>query len=76
MKEIKTIKENYELGFISPHEFLCELCDVLEELGAQGELIDTMNETLAPLANFIKDEIIKAIPANKKQIKDFLKKEA
>ena len=43
MEEIKEIKKNYEMGFISSHEFLCEYAGVLSKLGAQGELIDAMN---------------------------------
>lgn len=76
MKEIIEIKKNFEMGFITPHEFLTHLLDVLSVVGAYGELQDTINEVLAPLANFIKDEIINAPSLEKKQIKDFLKKEA
>ncbi len=75
MKEIDEIKTNYEMGFITPHEFLCELCDILEKVGAQGELINTMNETLASFANFIMGDILNASDANRKQFKDFLNME-
>lgn len=57
MEEIKEIKKNYEMGFISSHEFLCEYAGVLSKLGAQGELIDAMNTVLAPLADFIVKDI-------------------
>ena len=71
MEEIKEIKKNYEMGFISSHEFLCEYADVLSKLGAQGELIDAMNTALAPLADFVVKDILNAKDAEKKQIKDF-----
>ena len=71
MEEIKEIKKNYEMGFISSHEFLCEYIDVLAELGAQGELIDAMNTVLALLADFIVKDILNAKDNEKKQIKDF-----
>ena len=75
MEEIFEIKENYTMGFISPHEFLNELQDVLMRVGAHGELENTINETLAPLADFIVADILNAVGDSKKQIKDFLKKE-
>ena len=34
MEEIKEIKKNYEMGFISAQVFLYEYTDVLVELGA------------------------------------------
>ena len=71
MEEIKEIKKNYEMGFISSQEFLCEYADVLSKLGAQGELIDAMNTVLAPLADFIVKDILNAKDDEKKQIKDF-----
>ncbi len=71
MEEIKIIKKHYEMGFISPHEFLCEYAGVLIKLGAHGELIDAMNMVLAPLADFIVKDILNAKVSEKKQIKDF-----
>lgn len=71
MKEIKEIKKNYEMEFISSQEFLCEYAGVLSKLGAQGELIDAMNTVLAPLADFIVKDILNASDDEKKQIKDF-----
>ncbi len=71
MEEIKEIKKNYEMGFISAHEFLCEYAAVLVKLGAYGELTDAMNTVLAPLADFIVKDILNAKDAEKKQIKDF-----
>ncbi len=71
MKEIKEIKKNYEMGFISSQEFLCEYAGALSKLGAQGELIDAMNTVLAPLADFIVKDILNASDDEKKQIKDF-----
>ena len=71
MEEIKEIKKNYEMGFISAQEFLCEYTYVLAELGAQCELIDAMNTVLAPLADFIVKDILNEKVAEKKQIKDF-----
>lgn len=71
MEEIKEIKKNYEMGFISPLEFLCEYAGVLSKLGAQCELIDAINTTLAPLADFVVKDILNAKDAEKKQIKDF-----
>lgn len=76
MEEIFKIKENYIMGLITPHEFLNELLDVLQRVGAHGELEDTVNETLTPLVNFIVDDILNAVGDSKKQIKDFLKGEA
>lgn len=70
MEEIKEIKKNYEMGFISAQVFLYEYTDVLAELGAQGELTDAMN-TVAPLADFIVKDILNAKDDEKKQIKDF-----
>lgn len=74
MEEIFEIKENYTMGFITPHEFLNELQDVLQRVGAHGELEDTINETLKPLAEFIISDILNAVGDSKKQFKDFLKK--
>lgn len=71
MKEIKEIKKNYEMGFISAQVFLYEYTDVLVKLGAQGELTDAMNTVLAPLADFIVKDILNANDDEKKQIKDF-----
>lgn len=71
MEEINEIKKNYEMEFISSHEFLCEYAGVLSKLGAQGELIDAMNTALAPLADFVVKDILNAKDAEKKQIKDF-----
>lgn len=71
MKEIKEIKKNYEMGFISSQEFLCEYAGVLSKLGAQDELIDAMNTVLASLADFIVKNILNASDDEKKQIKDF-----
>lgn len=71
MEEIKEIKKNYEMGFISAQDFLCEYADVLSKLGAQSELIDAMNTVLAPLADFIVKDILNASDDEKKQIKDF-----
>lgn len=76
MEEIFKIKENYTMGFITPQEFLNELQDVLQRVGAHGELEDTINKTLAPLADFIVGDILSAVGDSKKQIKDFLKGEA
>lgn len=75
MKEIDELKKNFEMGFLTPHEFLSQLYDFLFTVGAHGELEDVINETLLPLANFIKDDILNATGCNKKQFKDFLKKE-
>ena len=75
MEEIFKIKENYTMGFITPHEFLNELQDVLQRVGAHGELEDTINQTLTPLVDFIVDDILNATADSKKQIKDFLKRE-
>ena len=71
MEEIKIIKESYELGFISAHEFLCKYVKFLTKLGAQNETIDAMNTALTPLANFIVKDILNAKGVDKKQIKDF-----
>lgn len=71
MEEIKEIKKNYEMGFISSNEFLYEYAGVLSKLGAQDELIDAMNTVLAPLADFIVKDILNASDDEKKQIKDF-----
>lgn len=71
MEEIKEIKKNYEMGFISAQVFLYKYTDVLAELGAQGELTDAMNTVLAPLADFIVKDILNAKDDEKKQIKDF-----
>lgn len=71
MEEIKTIKENYEMGFITSYEFLCQYADVLARLGASGELCNAMNTVLAPLADFVVKDILDAKDVDKKQIKDF-----
>ena len=71
MEEIKEIKKNYEMGFISAQVFLYEYTDVLVKLGAQGELTNAMNTILAPLADFIVKDILNANDDEKKQIKDF-----
>lgn len=71
MEEVKTIKENYEMGFISAHEFLVQLSGVLARIGSQGELIGAMNTALAPLADFVVKSILNAKDCEKKQIKDF-----
>ena len=71
MEEIKEIKKNYEMGFISSQEFLCEYANVLAKLGAQGELLDAINTVLSPLADFVVKDILNAKDDEKKQIKDF-----
>ena len=71
MKEIQTIKENYEMGFITPHEFLTQIEEILFQVGAGRDLTDAMNLALQPLASFVHDEILNAPAENKKQIKDF-----
>ena len=76
MEEILIIKENYTMGLLTPHEFLNELRDILFCVGAHGELENTINLTLTPLANFIVADILDAASDSKKQIKDFLKLES
>lgn len=75
MEEIKKIKTEFEMGFITPHEFICKLSDVFFEVGAACELEETVNETLLPLANFIISDVFNAPECTKKRIKDFLRKE-
>lgn len=76
MEEIKKIKNDFEMGFISPHEFLIQLKHVFFEIGVAGELEETVNEVLLPLVNFIIGDVLNAPECSKKCIKDFSKKEA
>ena len=71
MEEIMTLKENYEMGFITSYEFLCGYVEILARLGAQGELFDAINTVLAPLADFVVNDILNVKGYEKKQIKDF-----
>lgn len=51
--------------------FFVNMQAFFSKLGAQGELIDAINTTLAPLADFVVKDILNAKDAEKKQIKDF-----
>lgn len=72
MKEIEKICENYEMGFISPYEFLREYAEYLGFLGANKPLLDKMGEVLTPLANHVLS-IVKGDYRNGKSIDDFNK---
>lgn len=49
-EEILMMVQNYELGFISPLEFLLQYRDYLQILGAHKCVEDKINETLSDLA--------------------------
>lgn len=71
MKEIRNIKENYEMGFITPREFLTQIEEILFYVGANNDLTEAIELALQPLASFVHDEILNAPYESKKQIKDF-----
>lgn len=71
MKEIQTIKENYEMGFINTREFLMQIEEILFQVGANTDLTEAINVALQPLANFVHNDILNASAENKKQIRDF-----
>lgn len=71
MKEIQIIKENYEMGFITPREFLIQIEEILYQVGADRDLANAINLSLQPLATFVYGEILNAPYENKKCIKDF-----
>ena len=51
----KTLLQNYELGFISPSEFILKYADILFLAGADTVLRKKMDECLLPLANYCAD---------------------
>ena len=57
MNELKSILsqmcDNYELGFITSHEFLMQYMDILRMFGAHKCLEDKMSEMLNDLASGI-----------------------
>lgn len=52
-KEILEMVENYEMGFISPKEFLNQYSNLLAYLGCANDLNDEINNLLLHLANFL-----------------------
>lgn len=42
---------NYQMGFITSHEFLCKYLDLLSQFQASRVLRNLMDEALRPLAN-------------------------
>lgn len=56
-KEILEMVENYELGFISPKEFLNQFSDLLAYLGSASDLNIEINNLLSPLANFVANKL-------------------
>ena len=73
MEEVKKIRNEYQMGFITAQEFLAKLSDILYDLGSSRELVDTTNTILAPFVDFIIDKIIdEPILSNKKQINEYL----
>ena len=51
----KTLLQNYELGFVSPSEFLFKYLDILTLAGADTVLREKMDDCLLPLANYCAD---------------------
>ena len=49
--------ENYEMGFISPKEFLNQFSDLLAYLGSASDLNIEINNLLSPLANFVANKL-------------------
>lgn len=56
-KEILCMVENYEMGFISPKEFLNQYADLLSYLGFAKDLEDRMNDLLSPLSSFVSKKL-------------------
>lgn len=56
-KEILDMVENYEMGFISPNEFLNQFSDLLAYLGSADDLEERMNNLLSPLAKFVANKL-------------------
>lgn len=56
-KEILDMVENYEMGFISPKEFLNQFSDLLAYLGSASDLNIEINNLLSPLANFVANKL-------------------
>ncbi|UKK61139.1 hypothetical protein L6468_08990 [Prevotella communis] len=69
-KELFTMAENLEMGFISPLEFLLQYGDILRALGAEKCLNDKMSEILEPLATSIA-AMVKKGNVNNNQIENF-----
>ncbi len=70
MKELKEIASNYQMGFISPTEFLMQVKDFLHFAGAEKCLTDKMDESLLPLADFMCG-ILTSSNKDYKRIEDF-----
>ena len=68
-KEIKDLVNNYELGFISPQEFISRYMEMLTALGAEQELYNVWSELDAPLAN----HLLGILKGSCKRISDFNK---
>lgn len=49
-EDIKTMVENFHMGFISPTEFLMQYSEYLRFLGAEKCIVDKMDELLSGLA--------------------------
>lgn len=56
-KEILEMVENFEMGFISPKEFLNQYSDLLAYLGSADDLDKRLDDLLHPLAKFVADKL-------------------
>ena len=53
-EEIERICNNYEMGFISPLEFLMEVKEILRLFGADEVIDRKLSEVTAPFADYVK----------------------
>lgn len=61
-EEIRQMVENYHMGFISSHDFLCQYTDFLRQFGAHKCIEDKISEQLNNLA----DDIINMLSCGNK----------
>ena len=59
---IKMMCENYQMGFITSHEFLLQYSDILRSLGANKCVEDKMDELLEPFASAVAEMLMKGNP--------------
>jgi hypothetical protein len=53
MEALKQLLRNYEMGFLSPLEFILKYRDILSLVGADTELGAILNQAVTPLANHL-----------------------
>ena len=53
MKEIRRITEDYVNEFLTPDQYLSAMEEQLRLVGANKGLIDTVNQVLKPLADYV-----------------------